>query len=371
MDLGPNYVRVAHADLHGNYDPEHDAHTEPWDVDGDLHGALAFAAQTAKRLADTHSHAVAPEDIAAICLAIGAPVHVYEDGEKRRSLLRVGLGSGKTAAWLNTDPLAALTNHLAALPGGERWSAIKQYVDNDAHLGAFAELKRGAGRGSRNIIYIRVGDGGIGMGLVLDGKIYRGSRGIAGEFGHVVLEGDRLDVECHRCGRPCIEAVIGSMLGCHHGVCDPPIQQLVAAAIDGHTDAIGSLTDTAHYLGWALANVVTVLNPDLILIGGPFPAAAYGLIIPPIQEKLDALTIAPAARDYVLALGALEEDAVLGGAIALALERTRVDFLIRRATDAAQRARTGARGKAVGATPIRPKTAIRNKPLTPTGHRGA
>lgn len=366
--LGHTYVQVAHADLHGTYDPQRDAHKEPWDVEGDLHGALAFAAKTVKRLADEHSHRVEPEDIAAICLAVGAPVHIFEDGGKRRGLLRVGLGPpGHSSPWLNIDPLAALTNHLAALPDGERWSAIRRYVDNDAHLGALAELRRGAGRGSKNIIYIRVDDGGIGAGLVLSGRIYRGAGGIAGEFGHVVVERDRSDVVCRRCGRPCVEAVVGSMLGCHDGSCDPPIKERVLAAVDGDAESIASITKAAKYLGWALGGLVTVLNPDLILIGGPFPPSAYGLIIPPIQQALDALTIVPAARDYVLELGALREDAVLDGAIWLALGHTRVDFLLRHAAAAAASARAAARTKSTGGATLRAKT--HHKVVAPTGHR--
>jgi len=68
-----------------------------------------------------------------------------------------------------------------------------------------------------------------------------------------------------------------------------------------------------------------------VLIGGPFPARAYGLVIPAIQAALDPLTIAPAARDYVVELGALRGDASLTGALWLGLERRRVDYLLRRA----------------------------------------
>jgi predicted NBD/HSP70 family sugar kinase len=325
-------IRVAIADLQGTY-VESDATSEPWDVDNDLHGALARAAAIGKDLAD--SKGLQPEAVAAIGVSIAAPVHVFERtpirDERRRALLRLGLGPpALKSPWLNIDPLAALANHLGALPDGDRWRAIPLHVDNDANLGALGELKQGAGRGARNVFYIRVDEGGIGAGLVFDGRSYWGSGGIAGELGHVILEPDR-EIECRRCGRPCVESVIGSMLGCRNGACDPPLDQLIATAVAGDPTAKKSIAAAADYLGRALAPFVTVLNVDRILIGGPFPPQSYSLVIPPIQAALDRLTIVPVTADYVLELGALREDAVLRGAIWLALERARVDYLLRRA----------------------------------------
>ena len=94
------------------------------------------------------------------------------------------------------------------------------------------------------------------------------------------------------------------------------------------------IREAASYLGRALAGFVTVLNVDRILIGGPIPPQAYPLIIPPIMEVLDQLTITPVATAYVLELGALRGDAVLDGTVWLALERARVDYLLRYATTA-------------------------------------
>ena len=344
--LGHTHISVALADLQGTYDAERDMHTEPWDVDHDLHGALACATQIAWQLADVAG--VEPEEIVALGLGIAAPVHIFNGplANERRGLLRVDLGPpGHSSPWLNVDPLAAVSNHLGALPNGDRWRAIEVHVDNDANLGALAELKRGAGRGYQNIFYVRVDDGGIGAGLIFNGRSYRGAGGIAGEFGHVVLEPDQR-VECRLCGRPCVEAIIGSMLGCRDGACDPPLADLLQAAVEGDTDAIDSIKAAADYLGRALASFVTLLNVDRILIGGPFPPQAYTFVIPPIQAALDRLTITPVARDYVLELGALRDDAVLDGAVWLALERTRVDYLLRRAVLDAQSSRATGRSTA-------------------------
>lgn len=328
--LNHNDIHVAIADLRGHYDVERHSQRQDWDVEHDLHGAIAQAVQTVQALAEQSN--VQPEEIAAISVALSAPVHVYDSArpKERRGRLRVDLGPGSTSLWLNIDPLAAFTNHLAALPDGHRWSAIDLHVDNDANLGALAELKIGAGRGTQNLLYVRLHDAGIGAGLVIDGRNYRGTGGIAGEFGHVVVE-PRGRAKCRHCGRSCVEVVVGALLGCRGSACDPPLAALVESALVGDPKSVRTLEKASTYIGRALASIITMLNLDRILIGGPFPAQAYRLIVPPMQAELDQLVISPVARDYVLGLGTLREDAVLHGAIWLALERTRVDYLIQRA----------------------------------------
>jgi predicted NBD/HSP70 family sugar kinase len=332
--LGKTRIRLAFADLLGDFDPRSDEHTAPWNVEDDLQGALAYAATAAYELANARG--VQPEEIVAIGLSIAAPVNVSDgsDPTDRRGNLRFDLGFGAPTHWANLDPIAALTNHFAALPDGQRWSAIQLHVDNDANLGALAEHKLGAGRGKQDILYIRIDEAGIGAGLIFDGRTYRGAGGIAGELGHVVLEPDRPE-RCARCGRPCVQAIIREKFGWHPTDVRErvPLERIVQAALEGDHDAIAAIRDAADYLGQAVAPFVTVLNFDRILLGGPFPAQAYGLIIPSLQTALARLTIEPAARDYVVELGALTDDASLRGAICLALERTRIDYLLHRASE--------------------------------------
>jgi predicted NBD/HSP70 family sugar kinase len=325
--LNHTKVRVALADLQGTYDDKQ-TRTEPWPVEKDLHGALALAAKLGKKLAEENE--LKPEDIAAIGLAIAAPVHVLDGAlpNEHRALLRVDLGpEGHAPPWLKIDPLAAMTSHLAALPDGKRWRSIPVHVDNDANLGALAELKQGAGRGSENLLYVRVEERGIGAGLVFGGRIYRGA-GIAGELGHVVLD-PQSKVKCSRCGRPCVEAAIGAMFGYRDGSREPPLGEIVRRALEEDPATVASIKKAARYLGRALAGFVTLLNVDRILIGGAFPPQSFRFVIPPITDALDKFAITPVGTDSVLALGELQDDAVLIGAIWLALERARVDYLLR------------------------------------------
>lgn len=235
---------------------------------------------------------------------------------------------------MTIDPFAALKNHLAALPDGKRWSSLELHLDNDANLAALAELKVGAAFGRQNVFYVHIDEAGIGAGLIFNGRSYRGAGGIAGEFGHVVLEPDRSE-KCPRCGQPCVEKIVLTKLGCMGPSSSyRPLLEIVRAAVEGDDDATRAIRDAADYLGRALAPFVTLLNFDRILIGGPFPPQAYGLVIPPVQAALEKLTIAPAAGDYVVELGALREDASLIGAVWLALARTRVNYLLRHTAQA-------------------------------------
>jgi predicted NBD/HSP70 family sugar kinase len=243
--------------------------------------------------------------------------------------VRYNLGPGGSSPWSNIDPVAALTNHLAALPNGQCWSARELHIDNDANLGALAEFRLGAGRGKQNIIYIKIDVDGIGAGLIFDGSPYHGAGGIAGELGHVVLEPDRPE-RCPYCGRPCIETIILDKLGSRAmGSFERvPLDQIVEAALRGDGNAIAAIRSAADYLGRAIAPFVTLLNPERVLLGGPFPAQAYSLLIPPIQSAVARVTTAPANEDYVVELGALHEQASIRGAIWLALDRTRLEYLL-------------------------------------------
>jgi len=329
IELSESRIQIAFADLFGAFDSDHDKHTRSWDVQNDLHGALAYALTTAHALANARG--VDPAQISGIGLSIPAPVYILSgsDPTDRRGHVRYNLGPGGSSPWSNIDPVAALTNHLAALPNGQRWSARALHIDNDANLGALAEFRLGAGRGKQNIIYIKIDVDGIGAGLIFDGSPYHGAGGIAGELGHVVLEPDRPE-RCPYCGRPCIETIILDKLGSRaiDSFERVALDQIVEAALQGDGNAIAAIRSGAEYLGRAIAPFVTLLNPERVLLGGSFPAQAYSLLIPPIQSAVARVTIAPANEDYVVELGALHEEASIRGAIWLALDRTRLEYLL-------------------------------------------
>ncbi len=161
---------------------------------------------------------------------------------------------------------------------------IPTFVGNDANAAAQAEHRFGTGRGVRNMIYVTVSTG-IGGGLILDGRLYAGSDGAAGEVGHMtVLEGGP---RCNCGDIGCWEAVAsGTALAREAAEClaagvETSISQLARdkggkvtaelvhqAALQGDRVAQELIANVAHYLGVGLVNLVHIFNPDLIVLGG-------------------------------------------------------------------------------------------------------
>jgi predicted NBD/HSP70 family sugar kinase len=165
-------------------------------------------------------------------------------------------------------------------------------VDNNVRCMALAESLYGIGRNTRALafVYARVG---VGAGLVVDGEIYRGAGFGAGEIGHWVLLSNGGEI-C-RCGnRGCLETLISENVLLKLATqIDPalvttsanPLQTIFAAAREGHIALIELLEDRAYYVGLALANLVNVLNPQLIMLGG-WLQEAFDLIEPTVEETM-------------------------------------------------------------------------------------
>jgi len=166
-------------------------------------------------------------------------------------------------------------------------------VDNDANLAALAEARRGAGSGERMVLFIGLGTG-IGGGLVVAGRVERG-RGFLGEVGHMVVDPAGPRCACGR--RGCWEALVsGTALGRAAGELAsadrsgllarlaagtvPRGEHLVAAAGAGDRAAGEALAAAGAWLGRGLANLVAVLDPDVIVVGGAAAGAGEALLGP-------------------------------------------------------------------------------------------
>jgi glucokinase len=137
-------------------------------------------------------------------------------------------------------------------------------VEHDANLGAVAEHRRGAGRGTQDFVYVTVSTG-IGAGLILNGQLYRGHQGSAGEFGHIVIVPDGPLCNCGN--RGCLEAVAsGTAIARDAGVSSASEVGRLAAAGDPGAQAI--LSRAARYLGLALGGLINLLNPEVVALGG-------------------------------------------------------------------------------------------------------
>jgi predicted NBD/HSP70 family sugar kinase len=202
------------------------------------------------------------------------------------------------------------------LPKGKTQLPI--YLDNDANMGALGESRYGAGHNIMNLVYVKVGDG-IGAGLILGGQLYRGG-GIAGELGHMVIEGG--DLECPGCGNCCLEMLAArSAILREVGYDDKPgsFHEMVAQARSGNEIYRAALEHAARRIGKALANLIDLVHPEVILLGGGVMLAAHDLLLPSIRDCALKACV-PAAAKTDIQMGNLHENAIVRGAVATVIE---------------------------------------------------
>jgi predicted NBD/HSP70 family sugar kinase len=234
------------------------------------------------------------------------------------------------------------------LPGWEGLNAIDELtrrlelhvaVDNDANLGALAEVSFGAGRGMSDVIYVMVSSG-LGAGIVLDGRLHRGVTGLAGELGHVRV---RADGAVCRCGnRGCLETVAStdamlSLLRAADGG-GTELRTLVEMVAAGDIGAQRVVNDAGREIGRVVAGLCNVLSPSGVIVGGDLGIVAESLLNG-IGEALDRYALPPVRAALELRAGVLGERAEMLGALALVIGDT---DLLRSAGLAALHAKTGA-----------------------------
>jgi len=200
------------------------------------------------------------------------------------------------------------------------------YVDNDANAGALAEKWWGKGRGYSNMAYIKLGTG-VGSGLIVNDDIYRGSAGTAGEIGHTSINSDG---PLCRCGnRGCMESYVGSPAIIADAAnklkvqpisnVDPAnlkIRDLAVAALHGDPAAIQIVQKAGGYLGIAIANMLNLLNPGLIVLGGDLIAAGP-VLLQAVKETALARAIPKAGKEVIIIASDLGDNVVAIGAATL------------------------------------------------------
>ena len=160
---------------------------------------------------------------------------------------------------------------------------VEALIEHDPNCAALTEQMMGVAQNVDNFLFIRISVG-IGMSLIINNEIYRGSGGSAGEFGHIIVNPDGPKCDCGNYG--CLEtysscnSIIaraeyyaqknsGSVLGTAYNNCGHlTIQTIIDTAKEGDKIAHDILHDAAEHLGIAIANVVNILNPDMIVLGG-------------------------------------------------------------------------------------------------------
>jgi predicted NBD/HSP70 family sugar kinase len=297
IDFGHSHVRVAVADL---------AHTvlaeaeEPLDVDHEADEGVALAGRLVRRLLDEVG--VAADRVTGVGMGLPGPLR-RDGGEVGDSSILPG--------WIGARPEELMHSELG----------LPVRVENDANLGALAEIVWGAGRDCADLVYVKVATG-VGAGLVLNGRLYHGAGGTAGEIGHVTI--DDAGPVC-RCGnRGCLEAFAGA-----EAVLEPlrrrhgdrlTLRQVVLQAQAGDVGCRRVIADAGRALGQVVAGTCNLLAPERVLVGGEL-AQAGDLLLEPLRNAVGRSAIA-ATREVPVLAGVLGERAEVLGAVALVLRES-------------------------------------------------
>lgn len=213
----------------------------------------------------------------------------------------------------------------------DRWG-IPVALNNDAELGAVGEWAYGAGRAVSNLVYIKVGTG-VGAGLLLNGHIYSGSSGSAGEIGHITIDENGRVCTCGN--RGCLETLVGGRAIAYQALeavrnrlptqlagYAPPEQitasTVAAEARRGDLTAQRIIAEAGAHLGIAIAGVVNLINPDLIVVGGGV-AQIGDLFLEPVRKSVQDRSLSASARIIRITTAMLGRRSIGIGAVVQAL----------------------------------------------------
>ena len=197
--------------------------------------------------------------------------------------------------------------------------SMEVWLGNDANLGALAESTWGAGRDACGLVYLKLATG-IGAGIVIEGRLFEGAGGTAGEIGHTSL--DETGDIC-RCGsRGCLEtyasgSAIAALLSRSLGE-QLTLDDVLARAVDGDPGCRRALADAGRHIGASVADLCNLINPERIVVGGSM-AVAGDVLLDPLREAVGLRAIPSAAEDVTIVPGELGGRAELLGAVALVL----------------------------------------------------
>ena len=267
--------------------------------------------------------------------------------DARELLAEAGLAPGalKGAGISAPGPIGLETGEILAppnLPGWDRvplarWFGealqVPVHVENDANAAALAEWRFGAGQGARNLVYLTMSTG-VGGGLILDGRLYRGSGGGAGEVGHLPVEWGGDPCGCGR--RGCLEAYVGGRCWAERLRRETPgesrvlalagsrqeirPEHLLAAAREGDAFAGAELARWNHYLARGLTALAYTLTPDVFVLGTIAAAAGEELCLAPLRRQVEEAVWPSLWRGTEIRAASLGEEGAYYAALCAALE---------------------------------------------------
>jgi len=275
-----------------------------------------------RRVLETESFSRKEELISAIVKSVNKII----EGNSLSKGSVIGIGVGLPGP---VDVEKGLVRFLPNIPGWKQvrlravlHSRIKLpvFIDNDANLAALAEHRLGAARGAKNAICITLGTG-VGGGLILDGRLYRGSNFAAGEFGHMPI--NEYGPRCNCGGAACLEVYIGNKKIERQAEAvfgrRITLEELSSFANKNNRKAVKLWGSVGTRLGIALAGVVNLLNPDIIVVGGGV-AGAGKVLFDKVKETIKSRAMHVQSGHVSVVKAKLGSDAGLYGAAILAKE---------------------------------------------------
>lgn len=224
-------------------------------------------------------------------------------------------------------------------PVGEVFSekfGLDVLIENDAKTKAIAELRFGAARNKRNVLVLHI-DWGIGMGIIVNGKLYKGRDGFAGEFGHLPMVEDGILCQCGKQG--CLETVASGtavMRSIKDGIVEGrtslsslmdtlaidqiEIKEVIQAALKGDQYAISALAGVGRWLGKGLSMLIQIFNPEMIILGGEM-SLAHPFILPPIHQSIQIFCNPDLGNEVPILVSKLGAQAGIQGVAALLAEQ--------------------------------------------------
>lgn len=278
-----------------------------------------------------------PEEGEAFDKLVGFINHnISNSGISKENLLGVGIGmpgfintrKGVNHSFFNLNDGSTLTDSLS------KALDLPVFIDNDSSLIAQAELKFGVGKGHKDVMVVNFG-WGVGLGMIINGKLFRGHSGYAGEFSHIPLSNTNKLCSCGK--RGCLEVETSLLVLVERARAEMEMgatsrmeslfadttklagEHLLTAAKNGDPLAVSILSDAAFLIGKGLSTLIHILNPELIILGGR-GAMAGKILMAPVQQAINEFCIPRLAEHTTIVISEIGHTSELLGAATLVIE---------------------------------------------------
>jgi predicted NBD/HSP70 family sugar kinase len=304
VELGATHVAVVLTDLRGNVRAFRDTHVA---VRKEPKAALA----TARELIDEclAAERVSRKRVVGIGVAVPSPVHPERPGKLSPLVL---------PAWADFDVQETLHEAFD----------VPVFVDNDANLGALSERFWGAGAGGEDLAFIKVATG-IGSGHIINGALYRGSGGTAGEIGHIAIDPNGPPCVCG--GRGCLATLIGAEALLARARArwgkkkkNPTMTDIVTGARAGDPIARELVDEVGSSLGIVVAGLLNLLNPAIVVLGGEI-AGVGDLLLDPLRKSVRARALSTSVAETQIVASRLGARSIAVGAATMVLDAALAD----------------------------------------------